>query len=151
MSIKVEERRFGAASERTSFPGFNAAGSLRSPDSRGGCPYVVLIAERSGFQPQRIAFGHVIERTSQAVMVVLLNRHEAERLQHAVSQRPRRTENFSHRMHWAGLRLERDFDKVSLAQALRQTQQASGHGNGLEFCFGAAAVLEADRSQDGIS
>jgi hypothetical protein len=54
-------------------------------------------------------------------------------------------------VHRAGLRLESDFYEVSLCQRLRDAQQPSGHGNGLEFRFGAAAVFETNRSQDGIS
>jgi hypothetical protein len=34
---------------------------------------------------------------------------------------------------------------------LRQAQQTSSHGDGLEFRFGAAAVFEPDGSQNRIS
>ena len=84
-------------------------------------------------------------------MIIILDGYKAERLQHAVLQAPHRAEEFGHSVYRAGLRLEGDFDKVSLRERLRHAQQASGYGNGLEFCFGAAAVFEADRSQDGIS
>jgi len=39
------------------------------------------------------------------------------------------------------LRLKRNLDEIALSQRLRQTQQASGRGNGLEFSFGAAAIF----------
>jgi hypothetical protein len=81
-------------------------------------------------------------------MVVILDRHKAERLQYAVVQLTRRAENFRHTVHRAGLRLEGDFDEVSLAQGLRKAQQASGYRNGLEFRFRTAAVFKANRSQN---
>ena len=84
-------------------------------------------------------------------MVVVLKRHEAERLQHAGCQLLHRAEDFGHAVHRAGLRLKGNFYKVALSQRVGQAQQASGHGDGLEFRFGAAAVFQAYRSQDGIS
>jgi hypothetical protein len=54
-------------------------------------------------------------------------------------------------MHRPGLSLKCNLDEVALRQGLRQAQQASGGRDGLEFSFGAAAVFETDRSQDGIS
>ena len=74
-------------------------------------------------------------------MVVVLDRHEAEGLQDAVSQVAHGTENLRHAVDWTRLRLERDFDEVSLSERLCQTEQASGHGNGLEFGFRAAAIF----------
>jgi len=81
-------------------------------------------------------------------MVVVLNRDEAKRLQDSIIRLSRRTENFSHPVHRPGLRLKRDFDKVAAPQRLGQAQQASGHGNGLEFSFGTTAVFQTNRSQD---
>jgi|HubBroStandDraft_6_1064221.scaffolds.fasta_scaffold4938568_1 hypothetical protein len=81
-------------------------------------------------------------------MVVVLDRHEAERLQYAVVELTRRAENFGHPMNRAGLRLEGNFDEVALAQGLRQAQQASGYRDGLEFRFRTAAVFKANRSQN---
>lgn len=74
-------------------------------------------------------------------MVVILQRDEAERLQDAVGHLPQRSQDFGHAMHRAGLRLKRDFDKVALSQRVGQRQQSTGHGNGLEFRFGAPAVF----------
>jgi hypothetical protein len=51
----------------------------------------------------------------------------------------------------ARLRLKRNFDEVALSQRMGQLQQAASDGNGLEFCFGAAAVFESDCSQNGIT
>ena len=93
----------------------------------------------------------MIKRRAQPAMVVILKRHEPKRLQHTVLQAPRRAENFCHPVNRAGLRLKGDFDEVSLRQRLRHAQQASSHGDGLQFGFGAAAVFEPNRSQDGIS
>jgi len=74
-------------------------------------------------------------------MVIVLNRHEAEGLQNAVSHLPHGAENFGHAVHGTGLGLKGNFDEVALSQRLGQTQQASGHGNSLEFCFCAAAIF----------
>ena len=84
-------------------------------------------------------------------MVVVFKRDEAERLQYAVGHLPHRGENFGHAVHWAGLRLKSDFDKVALSQGMGQLEQATSHGNGLEFSFCAPAVFKTDRSQDGIA
>ena len=84
-------------------------------------------------------------------MVVVLKRHKAERLQHAVVHFPHGTQDFGHAVHGACLRLKSNFDKVAFAQRLGQTQEAAGYGNGLEFAFRAPAVFQPDRSQDRIS
>jgi len=84
-------------------------------------------------------------------MVVILDGHEAEGLQDAVGQLLHGAQDFGHAVHRAGLRLEGYFDKVALPERLRDAQQASGHGDGLEFSFRAASVFQANRSQDGIS
>jgi hypothetical protein len=90
----------------------------------------------------------MIERSAQPAMVVILDRHEAKRLQYAVVQLSRRAENFGHPMHRAGLRLEGNFDEVALAQRLGQAQQASGYGDSLEFGFRTAAIFKTNRSQN---
>jgi len=81
-------------------------------------------------------------------MVIILNRHEAEGLQHAVVQLPHRAKDFGHPVHWAGLCLEGNFYEVTLAQRLRQAQQASGYRDGLEFRFRTAAIFKTNRSQN---
>jgi hypothetical protein len=93
----------------------------------------------------------MIERTAQAAMVVILKGDEAERLQYTARHFPRGTENFGHAVNRARLRLKRNFDEVALSQRMGQLQQAASDGNGLEFCFGAAAVFESDCSQNGIT
>jgi hypothetical protein len=90
----------------------------------------------------------VIERGAQPAMVIVLDRHEAKRLQNAVVQLPRRSENFGHTVYRASLRLEGNFNEVARAQRLLQAQQASGDGNGLEFGFRTAAIFKTNRSQD---
>src|SRR5262245_13001660 len=84
-------------------------------------------------------------------MVVVLDCHEAEGLQHTVSQLLHRAEDFRHAMHRSSLRLKTDFDEIALSQRLRQAQQASSHGDSLEFSFGAATIFEPDRCENGIS
>jgi hypothetical protein len=84
-------------------------------------------------------------------MVVVLDGHEAERLQHAVGQLLRGAEDLGHTVDRTGLSLERDLDKVARAQRLLQAQQASGNGDAVEFSFRAAAIFETNRSQNGIS
>jgi hypothetical protein len=84
-------------------------------------------------------------------MIVVLKGDEPEGLQHSVRHPLHGAENFRHPVDRPGLRLKGNFDEVALCQRLRQSEQAAGHGNGLQFCFGAAAIFEANRSQDGIS
>jgi hypothetical protein len=84
-------------------------------------------------------------------MVVILKGNEAEGLKHAIRHFPRGSEHFGHAMHRARLGLKRNFDEVALSQRMGELQQAASDGNGLEFCFGAAAVFESDCSQNGIT
>jgi hypothetical protein len=93
----------------------------------------------------------VIERGAQAAMVIILNRDKAEGLQYAVFQLLRRAEDFGHGVHRSGLRLKGNFYEIALSQRIGDPQQASGHGDGLEFGFGASAVFKTDRRQDRIS
>jgi hypothetical protein len=83
----------------------------------------------------------MIERGPQAAMVVVLKRHEAERLKHAVGHLSCGHEDFRHTVYWALLGLKRDFDEVALAQRAGQVQEPAGYGNGLEFAFSAAAIF----------
>jgi len=106
--------------------------------------------KRARLQSERIPVHGVIERRSQAAMVIILKRDEAERLQYAAGHL-HGTEDFGHAMNWAGLGLKGNFDKVTLSQTMGHLQQPAGHGNGLEVSFCTPAVFEADRSQDRIS
>ncbi len=90
----------------------------------------------------------MIERSAQAAVIIVLDRHEAEGLQHAVVQLARRAENFGHPVYRAGLRLEGNFDEVAFAQRLWQAQQASRYRDGLKFRFRAAAIFKTNRSQN---
>jgi hypothetical protein len=110
-----------------------------------------LGGERTGLHAQQIPVHDVIERGSQAAMVVILQRYESEGLQNAIGHLPHRGENFGHAVHRAGLRLKSYFDEVALSQGMGQLQQATSHGNRLEFSFCAPAVFKTDRSQDGIA
>jgi hypothetical protein len=107
--------------------------------------------KRARLQSERTPVHGVIERRSQAAMVIILKRDEAERLQYAAGHLAHGTEDFGHAMNWAGLGLKGNFDKVTLSQTMGHLQQPTGHGNGLEFSFCTPAVFEADRSQDRIS
>ncbi len=111
----------------------------------------LMRCERARLQAHRTAIDYVIERRAQAAMIVIFKRHEAERLQHSAGYLAHGTENFRHAMNRAGLRLKSHFDEVALRKRLGQLQEPAGDRDGLEFRFGAAAVFEADRSQDGIS
>jgi hypothetical protein len=93
----------------------------------------------------------MVERGTEAAMVVVFDGHEAEGLQHAVSEFAHRAEDFGHTVHWPSLRLEGDFDEVSLAKRMLQAEQASGGGNGLKFGFRATSVFETNSSQNRIS
>ena len=81
-------------------------------------------------------------------MIIVLDGHKAEWLQHAVVQLPHGAEDFGHTVHRPSLRLERDLHEVTRAEGLRQAQEASGYGYGLEISFRAAAIFKANRSQN---
>lgn len=104
--------------------------------------------EGACFQAQLIALHDVVERGAEAAVVVVFDGHEAERLQHTVSEFARRAEDFGHAMHGTGLRLEGDFDEVSLPERMLQAEQASGDGDSLEFGFGPAAVFKTNGGEN---
>ena len=109
-----------------------------------------MSGKRARLQAQRTSRDDVIERRSQPAVIVVLERHEAERLQHAITHLAR-SEDLSHAMHRPGLRLECDLHKVALSQRLRHLEQAACNGNGLKFGFCAPAIFEANRSQNRVS
>ncbi len=113
----------------------------RRPSPHASWNFRSVGRERARLQAKRIPLHHVIERGAQAAMVIVLDGHEAEGLQHAVIQLLGRTEDFGHGVHRAGLRLKGDFYEVALSQRVGQAQQASGYGDGLEFGFCAAAIF----------
>ena len=84
-------------------------------------------------------------------MIVILERDEAERLQNAIRRLTSWAQHFCHTVDRAGLRLESDFNKVTLPQRLGQAQKSSRSGYGLEFSFCAAAIFKPDCSQNGIT
>ncbi|MFZ0731580.1 MAG: hypothetical protein WAM79_04575 [Candidatus Sulfotelmatobacter sp.] len=83
----------------------------------------------------------MIERRAQPTVVVILDGNETEWLQHSVGYTSHRAQDFRHTMHGASLRLKGDFHEVSLRERMRQAKQASSGGDGLEFCFCAAAIF----------
>ena len=84
-------------------------------------------------------------------MVVVLNSHEAERLQHTICELAHRAEDFGHAVHGAGLRLKGDFNEVSLPERMLQAKQASGGGDGVEVGCRTAAVFETNGSENRVS
>jgi len=83
----------------------------------------------------------MIDRRAQTAMIIVLKRHEAERLEYASIRLSHWREDFSHAMHRARLRLECQFDERTGSQSMRQLQQTASHGNGLEFGFCAPAIF----------
>ena len=83
----------------------------------------------------------MIERGTQATVVIVLKRHKPKRLQHPIGHAPHWAESFGHAVYWTGQCLKSDFDEIALAERLGQPEQAAGHGNGLEFRLGAPAVF----------
>lgn len=120
-------------------------------DSRQECWCYSIRGEGAGLQAERVSVDNMVQRRTQAAMVVVFNRYEAESLQHAVRHFSHRAENFGHAVNRPGLRLEGNFDEVALGQGLGQTEQASRDGNCLEVGFCAAAIFEPDRSQNRIA
>ena len=83
----------------------------------------------------------MIDRGTQTPMIVILERDETKRLQHASICLSHGSEDFSHAVHRARLRLKREFDERTGSQSMRQLQQSASHGNGLEFGFCAPAIF----------
>ena len=84
-------------------------------------------------------------------MIIIFDGHKPEWLQHSIGHTSRRAQNLGHAMHRPGLRLERNFDEVTLRQRLSQPEQAARYRDGLQFSFRAASIFQTDRSQNGIS
>ena len=84
-------------------------------------------------------------------MIIIFDRDKPEWLQHSIGDTPCRAEYFGHAMYGPGLRLECDFDEVTLCQRLSQSEQAAGYGDGLQFSFRAASIFQTNRCQNGIS
>ena len=83
-------------------------------------------------------------------MIIVTHGDEAERLQHSVGGAGR-IQHLRHPMHRAALRLECDFDEVTLAKGFCDAQKTSGDGNGLQFAFGTLAVFHHDQGCDGTA
>jgi hypothetical protein len=83
----------------------------------------------------------MIQRGTQAPVVVVLERDKPERLQHALRRLAHGTKNLSHTVDRALLSLKGNFDEVTTGKRTRQLQQSSGCGNGLEFSFSVPAIF----------
>ena len=66
-----------------------------------------------------MAVRNVIERCSQTAVVIILQRHEAEGLEHAFCSLAHRVENLRHAVYRSRLRLKSNFNKVALRQRAR--------------------------------
>jgi len=98
-----------------------------------------------------MAVRNVIERCSQTAVVIILQRHEAEGLQHACCAGAGGTEDFGHALHGAGFCLEGDLDEIAVPQAMSHLEQAAGDRNASEFSSSAPAIFQTNRSQDRIA
>ena len=84
---------------------------------------------------------HVIERSPQAAVVVILQRDEAEGLEHARCSLAHGTQNLCHAVNRTRLGLKRNFYEVAFSQRTRQLQESAGYRYGLEFSFSVPAVF----------
>ncbi len=74
-------------------------------------------------------------------MVVVVERHEAERLKYALFCLPHWAEDLGHAAHRPGMRIKRELDKCARGKRPRQLQQAAGRRNGLQFSLSVPAVF----------
>jgi hypothetical protein len=81
-------------------------------------------------------------------MVIVFESDEAERLQDTGFRLSHGCQKLGHAVNRPRLGLKREFDEGTCAQSVLELQQASGHGDGLEFCFCAPAIFQTDCSQD---
>lgn len=86
----------------------------------------------------------------QLVMVFIVNRDEAERLQNTVHRFGQRTQYLRHAANRSGLRFKCHFYKISVRHGTPEPQQSSGHGNAFELSFGVPSVFQSNRSLDPI-
>ena len=84
-------------------------------------------------------------------MVIVAECNEAEGLQRSICHTSCWGQHLSHAADRTRLRLECDFDKVTLTEGLCQAQQAASHGDSLEFTFGALSIFQMDDSEDRIT
>ena len=84
-------------------------------------------------------------------MIIIVQRDEAERLQHSVCRLPRRLEDLGHAVDRARMRLKRYLDERAVSQRMCHLQQPAGDRDGLEFSFSVPAIFQANRSQDRIA
>ena len=74
-------------------------------------------------------------------MIVILKRDESKGLEDSGIRLSHGSEDFSHAVHGARLRLKCEFDERTGSQSMRQLQESTGHGNRLEFGFCAPAIF----------
>jgi len=100
-----------------------------------------LSAEDRRLKAEQAAIIYMVERSSQAPVIVILERHEAEWLQHTVARLPHRRENFGHASHRARLRLECDLDEIAFSERMWNLQQPARRGYGLKSSFSVPAIF----------
>ena len=129
----MEERRFSAAlTGKAARPHTNL--TLHNLDRS-------LTAEDRRLQAQQAAIIYVLERSSQAPVVVILQRHEAEWLQHTVPRLPHWRENLGHTSDWACLGLKCDLNEIAFSERMWNLQQPARRGYGLKFSFSVPAIF----------
>lgn len=74
-------------------------------------------------------------------MVVILEGHEAEWLEHALRRFSCSPKDFSHAVHGSSLGLKCEFNERAVDEWILHLQQSAGHGNGLQFSFCATAIF----------
>jgi len=90
--------------------------------------------------PDETAIGNRVYNHAQGTMIVVAQGNEAKWLKHAIG-RAGGIQHFRHPMDWAAFGLKSDLNEVSLMKRFGDTQKPSGHGNSLQFAFGALAVF----------
>ncbi len=100
---------------------YNESVQLSPPDgARSSYATRALVPrERARLQTHLTPVHHVIERGAEAAVVLILERHEAERLKHSIRRLLCGAEDFGHAVHRAGLRLKSNFDEITLAERTR--------------------------------
>src|SRR5579863_8037229 len=103
----------------------------------------------AGAQAQKAAVGSGFHHRAELLMVVVIERDETEGLENAALTFSHWLQHFGHALHVAGLRLEGDFDEVSLGERPLQLQQAAGDGDQMDVSHGPLSVAEFDFCRGG--
>lgn len=80
----------------------------------------------------------------ESAVIVVPHRDKPERLKHAARRGSHRRQHLRHTLNTAGVRLECNFDEVTVRYGFCQLQQAAGDGNNLELALGPISVRKFD-------